>query len=181
MRIVAGQWRGRLLTAPAGTVTRPTADRVRQALFDSLMHAPWAGRGCVEGAVVLDLFAGTGAMGLEALSRGAARAVFVEQDRAALASLRANIAAFRAEERCQVLAMDVGRVPAGEAASLVFLDPPYGKGLVDSALVRLRAVGRIAPGALVVAEMGRDEPALDVEALAERTHGAARVTVWREG
>ncbi len=160
-------------------MTRPTADRVRQALFDTLLHAPWAGRACVEGAVVLDVFAGTGAMGLEALSRGAARAAFVEQDRAALASLRANIAACQAENRCAVLAMDVGRVPGGEAASLVFLDPPYGKGLVAAALARLRAVGRIAPGALVVAETGRDEPALDVEALAERTHGAARVTVWR--
>lgn len=185
MRIVAGIWRGRALTAPAGTVTRPTADRVRQALFDSLMHAPWAGRGCLEGAVVLDLFAGTGAMGLEALSRGAARAVFVEQDRAALAALRANIAACRAEDRCQVLAMDVSRLPIGEAATLVFLDPPYGMGLVGATLVRLRAAGRIAPGALVVAETGCDEPALDVDmdvdALAERTHGAARVTIWREG
>jgi 16S rRNA (guanine966-N2)-methyltransferase len=180
MRIVAGQWRGRVLSAPSGTVTRPTADRVRQALFDMLLHAPWAGRDCIDGAVVLDVFAGTGAMGLEALSRGAATAVFVEQDRAALAALRGNIAACRAEDRCQILAMDVGRMPAGEAASLVFLDPPYGVGLVDTALARLRAVNRIAPGALVVAETGRDEAALEVEALVERTHGAARVTVWRE-
>lgn len=181
MRIVAGQWRGRALSAPSGTVTRPTADRVRQALFDMLLHAPWAGRDCVDGADVLDLFAGTGAMGLEALSRGAATAVFVEQDRAALAALRANIAGCRAEDRCQVLPLDVRRLPAGAAAALVFLDPPYGMGLVGTALARLRAVGRIAPGALVVAETGRDEAALEVEALAERTHGAARVTVWREG
>lgn len=181
MRIVAGQWRGRVLSAPSGTITRPTADRVRQALFDILLHAPWAGRACVDGAVVLDVFAGTGAMGLEALSRGAARAMFIEQDRAALASLRANIAACRAEERCLVLAMDMGQVPTGEAASLVFLDPPYGMGLIGVALARLRSVGRIAPGALVVAEMGRDEAALDMETLAERTHGGARVTVWREG
>lgn len=180
MRIVAGQWRGRSLSAPPGTVTRPTADRVRQALFDSLLHAPWAGRVCVEGATVLDVFAGTGAMGLEALSRGAARAVFVEQDRAALAALRANIAACRAEDRCQVLAMDIARVPAGQAASLIFLDPPYGKNLIPLALARLRATGRIAPGALVVAETGRDDPALDAAPLAERTHGAARVTIWRE-
>jgi 16S rRNA (guanine966-N2)-methyltransferase len=154
---------------------------VRQALFDILLHAPWAGRACVDGAVVLDVFAGTGAMGLEALSRGAARAMFIEQDRAALASLRANIAACRAEDRCLVLAMDMLRVPTGEAASLVFLDPPYGMGLIGVALARLRSVGRIAPGALVVAEMGRDEAALDMETLAERTHGGARVTVWREG
>jgi 16S rRNA (guanine966-N2)-methyltransferase len=182
MRIVAGAWRGRALTAPAGSVTRPTADRVRQALFDMLLHAPWGGRDCVDGALVLDVFAGTGAMGLEALSRGAARAVFVEQDRAALAALRANIAACRAAERCEVLAMDVRRLPAGDAASLVFLDPPYGQGLVMVALDRLRAAGRIAPGALLVAETGRDETAPDVmTVLAERTHGAARLTIWREG
>ena len=94
MRIVAGQWRGRTLAAPAGAATRPTADRVRQALFDMLLHAPWGGRDRVEGAAVLDAFAGTGALGLEALSRGAATATFIERDRAALAALRANIAAW---------------------------------------------------------------------------------------
>ena len=179
MRIVAGQWRGRTLSAPPGTTTRPTADRVRQALFDMLLHAPWAGRACIDDAEVLDVFAGTGAIGLESLSRGAARVTFIEQDRAALVALRANIAACRAEARCHVLAMDVARVPTGPTASLVFLDPPYGQGLVDSALNRLRAANRIAQGTLIVAETGRDEPALPVEPLAERTHGAARVTVWR--
>jgi 16S rRNA (guanine966-N2)-methyltransferase len=181
MRIVAGQWRGRTLSAPPGTITRPTADRVRQALFDMLLHAPWAGRACIDDAVVLDVFAGTGAIGLESLSRGAARVTFIEQDRAALAALRANIAACRAEARCQVLAMGVARVPAGEPASVVFLDPPYGQGLVESALTRLRAANRIAQGALIVAETGRDEPGLPVEPLAERTHGVARITVWRAG
>src|SRR6185437_3628839 len=99
MRIVAGEWRGRTLLAPAGSATRPTADRVRQALFDMLLHAPWGGRALIEDARVLDVFAGTGAFGLEALSRGAAHATFVEHDRAALAALRANIAACRAEKR----------------------------------------------------------------------------------
>ncbi len=127
----------------------------------------------------MDVFAGTGAMGLEALSRGAARAVFVERDRAALAALRANIAACRVEDRCTVLAMDAERVPGGEAASLVFLDPPYGQGLVPRALARLREVGRIAPGALIVAETGRGEETL-FEPIAERTHGAARISIWRE-
>ena len=96
MRIVAGLWRGRALLAPKGEATRPTADRVRQALFDMLLHAPWAGRDSVVGATVLDAFAGTGALGLEALSRGAAHAHFLERDRAALAALRANIAALKA-------------------------------------------------------------------------------------
>ena len=182
MRIVAGTWRGRTLVAPAGSDTRPTADRVRQALFDMLLHAPWGGRGMVEGAQVLDVFAGTGAFGLEALSRGAAHATFIEHDRAALAALRANIAACRAQDRCTVLAVDALAVPVGEAAGLVFLDPPYRSGLVVRAIEHLRAVGRIAPGALVIAETARDEPPpTTAPLLAERQHGAARLSIWREG
>ncbi|WP_428484184.1 16S rRNA (guanine(966)-N(2))-methyltransferase RsmD [Rhodopila sp.] len=179
MRIVAGAWRGRGLVAPAGQTTRPTADRVRQALFNMLMHAPWAGRGAVEGAVVLDGFAGTGALGLEALSRGAARACFVESDPAALRALRDNIAACGAGDRCKVEG-DVLRLGPGEAATLIFLDPPYGQELVPQALERLRQAGRVGLNALVVAEMGREEtwtPGQNV--LAERAHGAARVLVFR--
>jgi len=180
MRIVAGAWRGRALIAPTGQATRPTADRVRQALFDMLLHAPWGGRDVVESARVLDAFAGTGAFGLEALSRGAAHATFLEQDRAALAALRANVGACRAEDRTAVLAVDVLAAPAGDGCGLVFLDPPYGRDLVPRAMDRLRATGWIAPGALVVAETGRDEALPDLGALlAERVHGAARVTVWR--
>jgi 16S rRNA (guanine966-N2)-methyltransferase len=181
MRIVAGAWRGRTLAVPAGQVTRPTADRVRQALFDMLMHAPWGGRSLIEGAQVLDGFAGTGALGLEALSRGAAHATFVEQDRGALAVLRANIAACRAGERCTVVAGDVLRLVAGPACGVVFLDPPYGQDLVPRALTALRQAGRVTAGTVIVAETGRDEarpgPA---EVLAERMHGAARLTIWRE-
>jgi 16S rRNA (guanine966-N2)-methyltransferase len=180
MRIVAGAWRGRTLVAPSGTATRPTADRVRQALFDMLMHAPWAGASVVADALVLDVFAGTGALGLEALSRGAARAMFVERARSALVALRANIEACRAADRCEVLPIDALSVPAGERADIVFLDPPYGQDLAARALARLRAVGRVGNGSLVVAETGRDEPALDVAPLAERSHGAARLTIWRE-
>jgi 16S rRNA (guanine966-N2)-methyltransferase len=169
------------LAAPSGSETRPTADRVRQALFDMLMHAPWAGRPVIEDALVLDVFAGTGALGLEALSRGAARAVFVERSRQALISLRGNIEACRAGDRCEVLAIDALATPAGKRADIVFLDPPYGRDFVTRALTRLRAAERVGSGSLIVAETGRDEPALEVEALAERTHGAARVTIWREG
>ena len=179
MRIVAGAWRGRTLIAPPGTDTRPTADRVRQALFDILMHAPWAGRSLIEGASVLDVFAGTGALGLEALSRGAGRATFVEHARPALAALRANIAACRAEERCTVLPVDALAVPKGESADIVFLDPPYGQDLVARTLVRLRAAGRLTGESLIVAETGRDEPPPVESPLAERVHGAARVTIWR--
>ena len=180
MRIVAGAWRGQTLLAPPGSATRPTADRVRQALFDMLLHAPWGGRDAVVGAHVLDVFAGTGALGLEALSRGAAHATFIEHDRAALVALRANIAARRAQDRCTVLALDALSVPAGEACGLVFLDPPYRQDLVPRALARLRSVGWVASHALIVAETARDEAPPATDALSERLHGAARISVWRE-
>ncbi|MGI9127287.1 MAG: 16S rRNA (guanine(966)-N(2))-methyltransferase RsmD [Roseomonas sp.] len=183
MRIIAGRWKGRVLTAPPGLTTRPTSDRARQAIFDQLWHAPWAGRDMLEDAVVLDGFAGTGAMGLEALSRGAARAFFMEQDRAALAALRANIAGCKAGDACRVIASDVTAPPIAAApCSLVFLDPPYGMGLVPRALAGLLAKGWIAPGALIIAETGRDE-ATEIppgfELISTREHGAARLSVLR--
>jgi 16S rRNA (guanine966-N2)-methyltransferase len=183
MRIIAGRHRGRRLAAPPGAATRPTADRLRQALFDMLWHAPWGGRDLVEGAAVLDAFAGTGALGLEALSRGAAHAFFLENDRAALAALRANIATCHEEDRAQVVAGDATRPPPARAAcGLVFLDPPYGQGLLPRALSALGAAGWIAPGAVVSAELGRDEaiePQPGFEKLGERAHGAARVLLLR--
>lgn len=180
MRIVAGAWRGRRLAAPPGAGTRPTADRVRQALFDMLLHAPWGGRGLIEGARVLDAFAGTGALGLEALSRGAAGAVFMETDRAALAALHANIAACAAADRCTVLAVDALAAPPGERCGLVFLDPPYGQGLVERAVARLTDAGWVGAGTVVVAETGREETVAAIGALlAERAHAAARLSVWR--
>ena len=183
MRIIAGRWKGRALVAPSGLATRPTSDRARQAIFDQLWHAPWAGRDRLEGATVLDGFAGTGAMGLEALSRGAARGFFMEQDRAALAALRTNITACKAGDACRVIAGDVTAPPlAAAACTLVFLDPPYGKGLVPRALAALQAKGWIAPGALIIAETGRDEenaipPGFEV--LSTRDHGAARLSALR--
>jgi 16S rRNA (guanine966-N2)-methyltransferase len=209
MRIVAGAWRGRMLVAPPGLATRPTADRVRQALFDMLMHAPWGGREVIEGAAVLDVFAGTGALGLEALSRGAASACFIENDLAALKALRANVAACDAGARVEVLPADVlAAAPArlrGDQlvgsghplrhadetregrgaivpASLVFLDPPYGQDLVARALNRLGQIGRLHRSALIVAETGRDESWVPQQpVLAERRHGAARILVFRNG
>jgi 16S rRNA (guanine966-N2)-methyltransferase len=184
LRIVAGSHRGRRLAAPAGETTRPTAERVRQAVFDMLWHAPWAGRAMVEEARVLDAFAGTGALGLEALSRGAAHATFIERDRAALAVLRANIAACREDARARIIAGDALKPPAAaQPCSLVLLDPPYGQDLVPRALTALTATGWIAPGALVVAELGRDEAlaAPGFEEVAMREHGAARVVFLRAG
>jgi 16S rRNA (guanine966-N2)-methyltransferase len=179
MRIVAGRWRGRALMAPEGLATRPTSDRARQALFDSLWHAPWAGRGSIEGATVLDAFAGSGALGFEALSRGAARAVFLDSSRAAVTAIRRNASALGAGDAVSVLAADALAPPRGEACGLVFLDPPYGKGLVSLALAALAARGWIAPGALIVAETGSAEAVPHDSPLAARTHGAARITIWR--
>lgn len=149
MRIVAGEWRGRKLAAPRGMAVRPTADRVREAIFSIL-------GGRVAGADVLDLFAGTGALGLEALSRGAREAVFVESDPAAFAALRRNIAALGAGG-AEALPLDfrraIGRLArAGRRFDLVFLDPPYGKGLSAAAAGGLARAGLLAPGASVVVE-----------------------------
>jgi 16S rRNA (guanine966-N2)-methyltransferase len=177
MRIVAGRWRGRALAAPPGRATRPTSDRARQAIFDMLLHAPWGGRALIEGARVLDAFAGTGAMGLEALSRGALCASFMERDQAALAAIRRNVAACRAE--ADILAADACAPPRGSRCDLVFLDPPYGLDLVPRACAALAAAGWIAPGATVVAETARDESLPLTGVLAERIYGAARITLWR--
>jgi 16S rRNA (guanine966-N2)-methyltransferase len=181
LRIIAGTLRGRTLVAPAGYVTRPTALRMRQALFDMLMHAPWGGRNLMDGLSVLDAFAGTGAFGLEALSRGAGSATFMESDAAALAALRANVVACRSEARARVVATDVLKPPKGHAQGLVFLDPPYAAGVVPASLAALRSAGWMAPGTLVVAETARTDmfvPAGTV--LGERAHGAAHMTIWRE-
>jgi 16S rRNA (guanine966-N2)-methyltransferase len=181
MRIVAGAWRGRALVAPPGATTRPTADRVRQALFDRLLHTPWGGRDLLDGALVLDAFAGTGALGLEALSRGAATATFFETDGAALMALQKNIAALNAVENCRVLG-DATRPPMGAPCGLAFLDPPYGLDLVRRAAVALTGAGWIAPGTLIVGEFGREEDLPELGTLLdERAQGAARVAVWRAG
>lgn len=185
LRIIAGRHRGRRLTAPPGSATRPTAERARQALFDMLWHAAWGGRGLIEGARVLDAFAGTGALGLEALSRGAAHASFLETDRAALAALHVNIAACGETANATVLPADATRPPRAAApCGLVFLDPPYGAALLPRALAALAAAGWIAPGAVVCAEAARGE-ALAVPGfipLAEpRAHGAAALHLLRRG
>lgn len=179
MRIIAGRYKGRRLTAPAGMATRPTSDRARQALFDMVMHAPWAER-AVADAAVLDVFAGTGALGLEALSRGAASAAFIENGRPALAALRANIAACAANDLCRIVAGDALAPPRGSACGLVFLDPPYGQGLVPRAIAALGRAGWFAPAALIVAEVAAAEPPpTHAVLLAERHHGAARLCIWR--
>ena len=177
MRIVGGAHRGRPLVAPKGHSTRPTADRTRQALFNVLEHAPW-GRS-LAGALVIDLFAGSGALGLEALSRGAAFCTFVDDDPAARAAITANIEALKMTDRMQILAADAGRLPTSAEGpfDIAFLDPPYGKDLVHAALADLAT--RLAPEAIVSVEQGANErPVLapGYRALDERRWGAAEVT-----
>ena len=185
MRIVSGRLRGRALTVPAGSATRPTSDRARQALFDVLAHAPWAPE--LEGARVIDLFAGSGALGLEAMSRGASSCLFVETDEAARGAIRANLEALDLMGAARVHrrdATDLGPRPAsaGAAFDLAFLDPPYGRGLGDRALTELAAHGWLAPGALCVWERAADEsapPPQGFTSLDGRTWGAARVDFLR--
>ncbi len=189
MRIIGGALRGRRLAAPPGEATRPSADRVRQALFDMLLHAGWAPNGADEavvGARVLDGFAGTGALGLEALSRGAGEAVFFETDAAARRVLAANIAACGLGERARVIAADATRPPIAsprEACTLVLLDPPYAdEGIAGRAVAALGAAGWIAEEALIVLEAGAKAEAPPLGALlAERRHGAARLLFFRAG
>lgn len=148
MRVIAGRLRGRRLTAPKGQVrTRPTSDRVREALFAML--------GDVEGASVLDLFAGTGALGIEAISRGAKFALFVDNGAEARALMRNNVEALGLGGVTKVYRRDatnLGPAHPVEPFSLVFLDPPYGKGLADKALVSLCDGGWLTQGALLVVE-----------------------------
>ena len=121
MRVVAGEFGGRKLVAPAGTATRPTTDKVREAVFNSLVA-----QGIVDGGVVVDLFAGSGALGIEALSRGAPRCIFVERDRAALRALRENVAALGLDDRATIVTSDVmAWVPAMRGVDLALIDPPY--------------------------------------------------------
>jgi len=185
MRIVAGEFRGRSLAAPAGSLTRPTSDRAREAIFNILEHAPWSPG--VRDARVIDLFAGSGALGFEALSRGAAFCLFVETDEAARGAIRETVDAFSLFGRTRVHrrdATDLGTRPGsdGPAFDIAFLDPPYGQGLGETALERLVAGGWLAPGAVAAFERGADEAPLQVpgfEVLDERTYGAARVWFLR--
>ena len=187
MRIVAGSLKGRTITTPEGQGTRPTSDRARQAVFNVLEHAAWAEP--LDGMRVMDLYAGSGALGFEAISRGAAFALFVETDEEARGAIRENADAYGVMGRSRVhrrSAIDLGSRPGsdGEAFDLAFLDPPYRKGLGEQTLLRLLEGGWLKPGALVVFERGSDEPEIDTpgyERLDARNYGAARVLFLRAG
>jgi 16S rRNA (guanine966-N2)-methyltransferase len=171
VRIIAGRWPGRPIVAPPGRATRPTSDRTREALFSMLASR----LGSFDGLKVADLFAGSGALGLEALSRGAAHCVFVETDRAAVEAIRTNLAALGAEGDILALSAEHARIPG--PLDLAFLDPPYRSGLAASTLARLP----LAAGGYASVETARDE-AVEEEGFEEeavRVYGKAKVTLLR--
>jgi 16S rRNA (guanine966-N2)-methyltransferase len=184
MRVVGGRHRGRRLIAPPGDAVRPTSDRAREALFNILSHGDYAAAGLpFADENVLDAFAGTGALGIEALSRGAARAAFIETDRVALNALRRNIAALDEEDSADIVAGDATRPPrAPYACALAFLDPPYHSGAAAPALAVLTGMGWLAPRALAVVEIAANETFTPLEGFAmidERKYGAARLVFLR--
>ena len=182
MRIVSGEFRGKALITPKGDATRPTSDRARQAVFNILEHAAWSDG--VRDRRVIDLFAGSGALGFEALSRGASFCLFVETDEAARGAIRENVESLgglfgrtRVHRRD---ATNLGDRPGadGPPFDLAFLDPPYARGLGEQALAKLAAGGWLAPGAIVVFERGVTEPPFAVDEftpLDARDYGVARV------
>jgi len=179
LRIIAGLHRGRRILAPAGLATRPTSDRAREALFGILEH----GQPPLRGSRFLDLFAGSGAAALEAISRGAVEALCIDQASAAVAAIRANIETLGEAARVTVLRADVSRLgKASRPFDIVFLDPPYGSGFTAPALANIAADGWLAPGALVVAEIAardRFEAPLGWALEDDRRYGAARLLFLR--
>ena len=177
MRIIAGHYRGIPLT-PIGkgdtaAHLRPTSDRVREALFSIITS-----RRELEGARVLDLFAGTGALGLEALSRGASHATFVDTGRKSQNLIRANIAKLNVKAQATLISADTARIPVAETpCDLVFLDPPYGKDLGANALAQAQAQGWIAPTALVVWEETSTQSAPGFTECATRRYGDTTITL----
>lgn len=174
MRVIAGQWRGRMLKAPAGATTRPTADRTREALFSMLTSR----LGSFEGLTVADIFAGTGALGFEALSRGADFCTFVDQDRGAIKAIRANIELLGANaELLPIAVSSLG--PARRTYDLLMFDPPYDSGGAGALLERLTRLGWASESAWAAIETKADEQvSADGWALdAERRHGIAKLSL----
>lgn len=184
MRIVAGKYKGRTIAAPDGKGTRPTSDRARESIFNVIAHAPWAPD--LNGARVIDLFAGSGALGLEALSRGAGFCLFVETDSAARGAIRNNVETFGLFGQTRIhrrSATELGPKPAGLGTpfTFAFLDPPYHQGLTEPALASLASGNWLDPNAVIIVETGRDE-SLDpasFDSLDSRVQGAARITCLR--
>ena len=178
MRIIAGEWRGRKLVAPAGMATRPTADRTRETLFSMLASRI----GSFEDFRVADLYAGSGALGLEALSRGAAHATFVETDRAALKAIEASIAAFGAASRAAIRSMSAANLPRSHPFDLILADPPYRPGSGTAVAAAVAESGWLPPGGWMAIETKNGDAVTPPDGWsidAERDVGRARLTILR--
>ncbi len=176
MRIISGTWRGRRLVSPPGSATRPTADRAREALFSMLASR----LGSFEELRIADLYAGSGALGLEALSRGGAHATFIETDRAAARAIEANIEALGAGDRALVRAVSAAHLPAASPFDLIFADPPYQPGSGSSVAKAVAAAGWLTPGGWMAIETSRGDPVVPPEGWTidtERNVGRARLTL----
>jgi len=187
MRIVGGKHRGRRIEAPAGFEVRPTADRTREALFNILEHGSFTvdGMSPLRGARVLDAFAGSGALGLEALSRGASHATFMDNNAAARSAIRANAKALGEAAHVSILQADASNPPAaGTSCNVIFLDPPYRSGLAAPALTALAARGWLADGTIGAVEMAAgerfDAPA-GFTTIDERRYGKAKLILLLYG
>ena len=185
MRIVGGKFRGREIKGPTGSTTRPTSDRVRESIFNILAHG--IADFSLEDARVMDLFAGTGALGLEAISRGAKFCLFVEEDSPARGVIRTNADACGVIGQCKIWrrdATDLGSAAPQSPYGLVFADPPYGKGLGEKALISLVDGGWLSPNAIVVLEEAEKEQVADVAGLTlidQRAYGDTQVRIYRLG
>ncbi len=178
MRIVAGTHRSRKLETPQGNAIRPTSDKIRQAVFNMLNA-----RGYVVDANVMDVFCGTGALGLEALSQGAAHCIFFDKDKKAVKLCQKNIEILKEEARTEVFIQDAMKVKArlenNVKADLVFLDPPYMKNLIVPVIEALQGAGWLAPDAVFVMEMARNENIAStlIEILSEKTYGETKIII----
>ena len=177
MRIIAGEWRGRTIAAPPGVATRPTADRVRETLFSMLASRI----GTFQELRVADLFAGSGALGLEALSRGAAHATFVESDPAAAAVIKRNAEKLGATDRIRLLGGSALSLPRSEPFDLIFADPPYAPGSGSAVAKTVADADWLAPGGWMSVETSRDDSVKvgKFEIETARNIGRARLTLLR--
>ncbi len=177
MRVIAGKWRGRPLVAPHGTTTRPTGDRTRGTLF-SMLYSRF---GDFDGLRVADLYAGSGALGLEALSRGAASATFVETDREAIEAIETNLATFGARGQAIIRATSAAALPKDRPFDLIFADPPYACGSGSAVVGAVTRADWLARGGWLAIETGRGDPVDPGEWIieAERDSSRARLTLIR--
>jgi 16S rRNA (guanine966-N2)-methyltransferase len=185
IKVVGGKHRGRPIATPEGGTTRPTSNRAREALFNILVHANWSDDGTspLVDARVLDAFAGSGALGIEALSRGAAHATFLDNDAEAIRLIGENLRKLGEAANARVIRADAARPPPSrEGCDLALLDPPYRSGLAAPALTALAEAGWLKPGAIATIELAATEdldPPKGFETIDERRYGAAKIIILR--